>query len=475
MKTLIQKWRQMPASAKSSIAFVLSSFVLKGISFLTTPIFTRLMDQTQYGIIAEYNSWLSIIDVFALLGLTSAGVFNVGLNDYRDSRDQYISSILTLCNLTTIGVFGILWAARMVMGPDFLLPDSLLLLMFIHFIFSPAQVFWITRQKYEFKYKAAFLTTVGSTLISQVLSMILVKNILENQGAVRLWSSEIGALLFTVPIYLMLCWRGKKFINFPLWKQVLVFALPLIPHYLAQHIMSSADRIMVAEMVSEADAGIYSVVANISMVATIVWSAINGSLIAYTFENLREKAYAKINSTATMLILGYGVVCFGICLIAPEVLAILAPEEYYSGIYAVPPIAGVAFLSALYNIFANIEFYHKKSTYITISTITASVINFVLNWILIPRYSFVAASYTTLFSYIVLVFMHYRGYRKSTPDRIYNGRNFLLVSAGSILACLCCNLLYGNTMLRWGIILIMGVAVLWKHKFILNLIKSLRK
>ena len=112
MKTLIQKWRQMPASAKSSIAFVLSSFVLKGISFLTTPIFTRLMDQTQYGIIAEYNSWLSIIDVFALLGLTSAGVFNVGLNDYRDSRDQYISSVLTLCNLTTIGVFGILWPAR---------------------------------------------------------------------------------------------------------------------------------------------------------------------------------------------------------------------------------------------------------------------------------------------------------------------------------------------------------------------------
>ena len=108
LKKLLAKWKAMPDSAKSSIAFILCSFILKGISFLTTPIFTRMMDTSQYGIIATYNSWVSILDVFALLGLTSAGVFNVGLNEYRDQRDSYISTVLTLCNIVTVLVFAVL-------------------------------------------------------------------------------------------------------------------------------------------------------------------------------------------------------------------------------------------------------------------------------------------------------------------------------------------------------------------------------
>lgn len=465
----------MPDSAQSSIAFIISSFVLKGISFITTPIFTRMMDATQYGIIATYTSWVSIIEVFALLGLTSAGVFNVGLSEYSDSRSQYISSVMMLCNITTVLVFAVLAVCKAFLGEGFLLTPDLLLLMFIHFIFSPAQVFWITRQKYEFKYKLAFLQVVASSILSQVLSIIFVKQANGiNVASVKLWSAEAALLLFNVPLYFVLYKRGKTFFDIARWKQILVFALPLIPHYLAQHVMSSADRIMVANMVSEADAGIYSVVANISMVATIVWSAINGSLIAYTFENLKVKEYKKINGTATLLLLGYGVVCFAVCLIAPEILSILAPPEYRIGIYAIPPIAGVAFLSALYNVFANIEFYHKKSNYITIATVVATIINFVLNYLFIPRYSFIAASYTTLFSYIVLVFMHYMGYRKSSADTIYNGKTIFAISALTIVACEACNFLYGSAILRYGMVVVLLLFLIWKHKTVIEMIKGLR-
>ncbi len=473
--SVLSKWKAMPDSAKSSIAFIISSFVLKGISFITTPVFTRLMDTTQYGVIATYTSWVSIIEVFALLGLTSAGVFNVGLSEYSDSRDQYISSVLMLCNMTTVIFFAVIAICKVFLGEEFLLTGNLLLLMFIHFIFSPSQVFWITRQKYEFKYKLAFLQVVGSAILSQVVSILMVKQASgDHVASVKLWSAEIATLLFNVPLYFLLYKRGKTFIDIARWKQILVFALPLIPHYLAQHVMSSADRIMVADMVSEADAGIYSVVANISMVATIVWSAINGSLIAYTFENLKIKEYKKINGTATLLVLGYGVVCFAICLIAPEILSILAPPEYQIGIYAIPPIAGVAFLSALYNVFANIEFYHKKSKYITLATIVATVINFVLNYLFIPRYSFIAASYTTLFSYIVLVFMHYAGYRKSSQDKIYNGKTIFLISALTILACEACNFLYGSVVLRYCIMAVLLLILVWKHKSVIEMVKTLR-
>ena len=66
IKKAITKWKSMSEMAKASIAFVISSFLLKGISFITTPIFTRLIDTNEYGIVTEYNSWQTILEVFAL-------------------------------------------------------------------------------------------------------------------------------------------------------------------------------------------------------------------------------------------------------------------------------------------------------------------------------------------------------------------------------------------------------------------------
>ena len=174
IKKLINKWSNLPASVRSSVIFVIASFLLKSISFITTPIFTRIMDTTQYGIVATYNSWISILEIFAVLGLTSAGVFNVGLNDNKYDRNKYISQCLGLCNFSTFLTFIFIFVLKLFFGNDFLLSNNLLIIMFIHFLFSPAQIFWITRQRYEFKYRMASIVTIFSVLLSQILSIVVI-------------------------------------------------------------------------------------------------------------------------------------------------------------------------------------------------------------------------------------------------------------------------------------------------------------
>lgn len=473
MRFLLNKWRGMHAGARASIVFALSSFILKGISFLTTPIFTRLLEPSHYGVIATYNSWLSIIEVFALLGLTSAGVFNVGLNDYKDRRDKYMSVVLTVCNLITIGTFAVIFVLKAIFGEDFLLPYDLLAVMMIYFIFSPATVFWVTRQRYEYKYKAAFALTVMSAIVSQGASVVAVMLIDGDPASVKIWSGVLAGLLFQIPIYIMLFYRGRSFFDGRIWKDVLRFALPLLPHYLAQHVMAGSDKIMISELYSDAAAGIYAVVANISLIATVVWSAVNASLIPFTFEKINDKKYKDVDGVVFPILLVYAVVCIGVALIAPEVLMILAPEEYYSGIYAVPPIIAVAFLSALYNVYANIEFYHKRSGGIAVATIVAASVNIALNYLLIPTMGFIGASYTTLASNVILVAMHYFGYRRCQKERVYNDKLVLPLGALCVLLCLSCNLLYLNNIVRYCVIGAVAVVVLIKHKAIIGLIKSL--
>lgn len=471
MNKLFDKWRFLPNSVKSAIVFTIATFITKGISFLVTPIFTRLMDISDYGIIVTYTSWMSIIDVFAVISLTSAGVFNVGLNDNKDRRDQYISTCIILCNITTLISFGIIFFIKYFFIKDLILDFQLLLIMFIHFLFNPAQIFWLTRQKYEYKYKLASLITILSIILSQGLSILALLIFKDNPIFFKTLGNEIGLLIIALPIYIILLIKGKKYFDLKEWIKILKLAIPLIPHYLAQHIMTSSDRIMISNYVNKAGAAIYGVVSYISLIASIIWNSINASLVPYTFEKLNDKKYNEINKTCMKLLIGCTLVCLLIILFAPEILGILAPKNYSSGIYIVPPLVYTVYLSALYNLFANIEFYYKKTSEIAMATCIASVINVILNILLIPRFGVVAAAYTTLISSIVNVLMHYINYTKCQEKRIYNIKYILILSILLLIVSLLSNLLYLNIIIRYVLLLLLMFICILKRNWFVNLFK----
>ena len=65
-----------------------------------------------------------------------------------------------------------------------------------------------------------------------------------------------------------------------------------------------------------------------------------------------------------------------------------------------------AFILFLYNIIVPSEYYKKKTQYIMAGTIVAAIINVITNYIFIRAYGYIAAAYTTLFSYICYVVLH---------------------------------------------------------------------
>ena len=86
------KYRELSPVAKAAVWFTFCSFFQQGISLLTTPIFTRILSEADYGLVAVYNSWLSLLTVFCTLNL-SGGVFNNGMIAYEKYRDKYVASM----------------------------------------------------------------------------------------------------------------------------------------------------------------------------------------------------------------------------------------------------------------------------------------------------------------------------------------------------------------------------------------------
>ena len=107
------KYVNLPKAVKASIWFLICSFMQKGISVITTPIFTRLLTSSEYGQYNEFNSWLGIVGVIITLWIFN-GVYTQGLVKFEDQRDRFSS---TLQGLTLVLV--LIWTGIYFIGRDF--------------------------------------------------------------------------------------------------------------------------------------------------------------------------------------------------------------------------------------------------------------------------------------------------------------------------------------------------------------------
>ena len=95
IKTIRNKYSNLPIQIKASFWFFICTFSTKAISVLTTPLFTRLLTTSEYGEYSVYTSWLGIFTVFISLNL-SLGVFMRGLIKFKENKEQFAASMQAL-------------------------------------------------------------------------------------------------------------------------------------------------------------------------------------------------------------------------------------------------------------------------------------------------------------------------------------------------------------------------------------------
>ena len=186
MSNIIKKIKSISPGAKSSAALFLAKVFSMGISYITVPLFTRLLTPDEYGQVNVFMSWVSIFGIIATFGLANA-VFNNGMVDYPDQRDEYSLSMLALSNVITVAFFAVLFILYPFIKDWLDLDWKLILLMSILFLFQPANNFWSARQRYELKYKALFVTSLLSAILSPAVALICVISTTGNRANARIY------------------------------------------------------------------------------------------------------------------------------------------------------------------------------------------------------------------------------------------------------------------------------------------------
>ena len=62
-----EKYNNMSLPVKAALWYTLCNVINKGIALVSTPIFTRILTEEQYGTFAIFQSWFSILIIFTSL------------------------------------------------------------------------------------------------------------------------------------------------------------------------------------------------------------------------------------------------------------------------------------------------------------------------------------------------------------------------------------------------------------------------
>ncbi|MBR2489711.1 MAG: oligosaccharide flippase family protein, partial [Clostridia bacterium] len=85
---MLNKIKNLPAGVKASVAFFFASVITSGIAYIVTPIYTRLLSPEEYGQTSVFLTWVQVFGIIAMFCL-HYGVFNNGMLDYKDKRDDF--------------------------------------------------------------------------------------------------------------------------------------------------------------------------------------------------------------------------------------------------------------------------------------------------------------------------------------------------------------------------------------------------
>ena len=453
----------MSLPVKASFWYLFASVLQKGISLITTPIFTRVLTTREYGVVSIYASWEAILTIFATLYLHQ-GVYNNGMAKFRSKRDEYNLTMQTTSSALTVALLVIYLFGHNTFNTLMGLTTNIMLLMFVDIFFSTAVSFWSIRNRYEFKYKSVVIVTIVTSVLSTLLSLVLVFILKEARAEAKILGQIIVRVVIYSFIYYINIKRGKKLFNSHFAKYALAFNIPLLPHYLSTMILNQSDRIMISNMVGLSEAGIYSLAYNAAMLMTIVTTSLNNSFAPWMYEEIAANRFKNIGKSAIKIIILVGFLCLAVVLFAPEIITILGSKEYGSAIWVIPPTAMSVLFIFVYCCFANLEFYYEKKKFILIGSLMSAIFNLSLNAIFIPMFGFVAAGYTTLASYIVFTVFHYvamtRTCKEKNVENPYNGILLLVVCGGYVVLALVCNALYLNSSVRYATVVILAVVVI---------------
>ncbi len=403
--TIEQQRGDSTLAFKAGFWYVFGSFAGKAITFITTPIFARLMTASDYGEFSNFASWAVLLTIVA--GAELYNTLSRAYYDFKEDFDEYISSVTFLGCTLTVAIYVLFLCRHRFVQKIVTIPEQYVHILFVFLLFSFCRQVYYARERTLYQYKSVAVVTILSLFIPTVISIVLVYNLPQSK---HLFARIYGYYLPSSMIGLFCVYSlFKKGIAFK-WhycKYALVLSLPLLIHYLTTYLLTSTNVMIAKNISGAAAAAIVSIAHSSTHILTVFFQAVSGALTTWLMDNLEQGNNEKIRKGLFFYIVLLALIVIVSILFVPELIYVLGGDKYIAAVSLLPGLVYATFIQSVTTIFTIILTYDKSVVKTALFTGVFAFISIIFKIWLLPEYGLIILVYVNIAIFGILFFVNF--------------------------------------------------------------------
>ncbi len=399
---------------KNSFIYLGSSIINKMIPFLLLPVMTKYLSPKEYGLLSIYMIMITFYNAFIGMNLH----MNISKNFFKVSKEKMA---VLIANILLILFFSFLFFLLLTITMGFIV-DS---------VFSVPSIWIVT---IPFISMMMMVSNINTTILrnegrAYLFGVFEISNTAVNMAITIVFLVLLGygwhaqpigmltsyTLFFIIGMYYM---NKRGYIDWKIdsqkIKSILGISLPLIPHVIGSAVIAMSDRVFIERMVGLDAVGIYSVGYMFGMVVILFTDAFIKAWSPWFYKNLANptpEQKKKIVKYTYIYIFGVFCLAFAIAMVGKFILPYFVDEKFYGATEYILWISLGYAMFGVYQIFFPYLVHISRTSFLAISTVTAALINLILNYFLIEIHGAIGAAYATFAAFLtsaLLVFLYQR-------------------------------------------------------------------
>ena len=408
--------------AGETAIYGLSSILAKVVNFLLVPLYTAVLTRAQYGVVTEFMAYIAIAQVVLTLGLET-GCFRFASKEGGDSDKVFSNAFITVLGICLLFFCGVSLFAdgissalgyegfsnMVVFTTATLLLDCPAAIIFARLRFDHKAL------KFAVIRTLKILTEVGVNLYLYLAFPKFAATHPDNfllhfvsatpdytYALFAIVVSCVVCILMLLPDILRLRWR----VDAKVWKALMLYSLPIMIAGLPGVLNDFLDRLLMRHFVPgdwRADLGVYQAGVKIAVIMTLFVQMFRYAAEPFFFHRDREKNNKQLFARVTGYFTAFCMIGFLGIMLYIDIIGMMLGKDFRLGL-GITPIMLMA--NVLLGLLFNVNMWYKlsgKTTYAVWITLAGLVASVVLNVCLMPRFSYHAAAWGHLVSYLVML------------------------------------------------------------------------
>lgn len=403
--------------AKQTAVYGISTIVVRFLSYLLTPYYTRVFGQETYGIVTDVYALIPLALTLLTMGMESsyfrfsAKAEEAG-GDVQGAKRRLFATTWGITSLAAAVFFALMALFRngvaSLMGEAYTAHPEYVVWVALIILFDV----WGCIPFSRLREQGRAMTFVGLKALNVVLNVALAFGF----GAAGLFATDFGVgwvfvanLVASVVTWLAILTTTDRIvprINWALLAAVFAYSLPLLVGGLAGTANEFIDRQLIKYLVPEgsmAQLGVYGAITKIAVVMMLFYQMYRLAAEPFFLSNFKKSDFVAMNAAALKYYVMASMVIFlGIALFR-DLFALIVGRDFREGIFILPVVLGA---NVLTGVWLNLSFWYKREERTSLAIVVTGsglVAMTLFGFGLIPTWGYYGAAWARLASESVMV------------------------------------------------------------------------